>query len=63
MALRAVSVLTWIACAVAPPHGRAEASHPVLSQYTMGEKGRKSRRLGAVIMEVWRPRTGHSLRG
>jgi len=27
-ARRAVSVLTWIACAVAPPHGRAEVSHP-----------------------------------
>jgi len=27
-ARRAVSVLTWIACAVAPPYGRAEVSHP-----------------------------------
>jgi protein-L-isoaspartate(D-aspartate) O-methyltransferase len=26
-ARRAVSVLTWIACAVAPPYGRAEVSH------------------------------------
>jgi len=27
-ARRAVSVLPWIACAVAPPHGLAEVSHP-----------------------------------
>jgi hypothetical protein len=27
-ARRAVSVLTWIACAVTPPYGRAEVSHP-----------------------------------
>ncbi|MGA7743967.1 MAG: hypothetical protein WCE40_19230, partial [Polyangia bacterium] len=27
-ARRAVSVLPWIACAVAPPYGRAEVSHP-----------------------------------